>query len=360
MPQHPVTALREVAAHKTLRHYLFYFLFLSILFLCLNHLLKYGTLENLIFSTIPRGAGQFEELDLLEMLARFSTTVSNGVGAIAAIIVGVLVGRKTYPSFFDFIIVVALLVLCSAALFSSFSRGSGLPMFLAAISIFIPRKARFRHLAIALMLVCIGVYLSVIGITQRSGPQGVGSFVLSALNPDLDMVATFIGVNAGVTMNYPNVNFFDAIAPMSAHIHFSDTSDRNVIGSIKDLFFSLQPLPATLFSQPVRFGASLSGSLGTVGSVGLTTPALAELYFLFGWPFVVLAAAYGWLLRRADVALSEGQRMTRYIIFLLIIGGVIIAGHSGLRAFARPTVLAIMLMFLSNRTYVLGRFRLAI
>lgn len=334
---------------------------LSFLLLCIHHLLVYGGLQNLFYSELSRGAGQFSEKGFEAIVAASFYTGSGGAGAAAAVMMGAHIGRKPRLGVFDFFLIVATVVACSFPFFSGFSRASGVIALLMGIAILIPGGSKAGHKLFVIILFFLGIYLCAVGITQRAAPQGIASFIAHAINPDMDLVAAYIGEGPEANLGYANANPFDAIASISAYLSFSEHREiGDILFSIKDLFFAMQPLPAALLGQPVRFGPDLATAMGTVGTLGLTTPALAELYHLFGWLFIFLSFGYGWFMRRADVMLYEGRRMTRFIVLMLVLGGIVVAGHNGLRAFARPTVLAIILMLLSGKTYSLGRFRISL
>lgn len=352
--------LRQMVQKRVKSYHVLYVLILSVTLFIIGHLLRYGDLGELFFSSLARGAGQFREHGLADRLAGFCTTASIGAGGIGAILIGLQVGNKRKPSVLDLILAIILLSIAAFALYAKFSRASGILMIVAAFSVFIPGKTKWRHRAFSFILLTIGIYLCFIGISHRSAQPGVGSFILNSLNPNIEKIYIYIGIGSESYTYFPNVNFFDSIAPISAHIYFSDNSTTNTVSSMRDLFFALQPLPSWIFSNPVRFGASLSDSFNRTGSAGITTPALAELYFLFGQATILWGGVYGLLLRRVDVSLAVGRRATKYLIFVLIMGGIVVSGHSGLRAFARPTVLAIILMFISNKVYIVGKLRLAV
>ncbi|MEY8118849.1 hypothetical protein AB9F26_11350 [Falsihalocynthiibacter sp. BN13B15] len=357
---HPLSVLNEMVEKKPSSKLVLYALIMSVSLIALSYFLTFGSLENLFVSTIDRGYGQFNERTLTGDLSRFLRTASTGIGGLAAFIIGLRIGHKKNPSILDLVKAIALVSICSISFFASFSRGSGLFMIVAATAIQLPKKMGLTHKVISILLFAVGFYLCFVGFTQRDAEMGVSSFVLAALYPNFGFLDTLSTSGIGEISNYAILNFFDALAPISAHIHFSDRSDQDILTAMKSLFFALQPLPSSLFSNPVQFGPNLRESFGITGSTNLTSPALAELYFLFGWPLIFLGAAYGWLLRRVDVLQSTHRGKVKYLIFLLIIGGIVISGHSGLRAFARPTIIALTLMWLSKRTYVFGKFRMSI
>jgi len=118
--------------------------------------------------------------------------------------------------------------------------------------------------------------------------------------------------------------------------------------SILAFLWHLNPLPSELVATP-RLGEDLSSVLGTVGSVGITTPAFGEVYFVFGrWgslAMLLLGLAYGAfdsrVVKQADLAsvcammlamlsfptgLHQGIRgMTRYLLYAWIV--LIVSDH---------------------------------
>jgi hypothetical protein len=324
--------------------------------LILESIVREGQISAVFVSQLPRGFGQFEGRSLIEKSTSVLFSLNSILGLVAALFLGRALGcARSLNMVAVTPVVLFLIFICAAPLMHSFSRASGAAFIIAAIGISLSSGRSLIKPFLILVFVSLGLYFCVVGITQRSfAPMGVLSFIQSAVNLDPAGFEWLMTVSStGSWVLGPRVNFFDALGPLSASMYFSGSFDGGAIQGLAWLVAILQPLPSFMVPIDYRPGASLSSALGTWGSTGITRPAVAELHFLMGfWGFAPLMA-YGAFLRTIDrLLIREG--FLPLVIFLLIIAGIVIGGHSGIRAFARPTVLALIVVLLSGKVYSFG------
>jgi hypothetical protein len=327
-----------------------------VLILCLQALLFEGQLSAIFVSDLPRGFDQFESKTNFVALASVLFSLNGIFSLVPSLMLGLALGSlRGLKTIAMFPVILLLLVVCAAPLMHGFSRASGAAFIVAAVGLAIsPRRSAFNA-GLILLFAGLGLYFFVIGFTQRGvAPMGVLSFVEAAIWPNpagFDWLMTV--TPSGNWVIGPNINFFDAIGPLSASIHFSGKFEEGPALGFLWLIAVLQPLPSALIPMDYTPSVGLSTALGVWGSTGITTPAIAELHFLMGYWAIVPLFIYGWFLRAVDRGISVGGHIP-LLIFLLTTAGIVVSGHSGLRAFGRPTILALILLFLAGRKYHLG------
>lgn len=306
------------------------------------HLLVFGDLGEIMYSTKARAFGQFSGPSVLRDIGYLLNSLSGALALFSAILIGLYSSRHSQSLFLTLLIAIVLLTLTSVTFFYKFSRVAGICFLIAAVfsSQKVPGKRQTKFLIITLCI--ISVYLSLIGFTHRF-QNGYASFIMSALSPSSELLNDYFLGGNGQWSLLPNIVFLDASSSASAHVSFSSGLERSN-NSFFHFLLLLQPLPSTFFDYPVRVGANLTTEFGATGYFGLTTPALAELYHLFGFWSVILFFFYGRLLCRVDRLINSRPSPISFLVFVLIFGGILVSGHSGIRAFARPTVLAVFLL----------------
>lgn len=295
-----------------------------------------------------RGAGQFEKKSAFDQISTLLSIFAVLSGAIAAVCITMTYSKASSSSvIFVLPAAMVLIYLLSSPLTFKFSRMSGGMFFLSAAALQIaPTKQGSRALVQA-MFVVIGSYFCLIGITHRAiSPLGIWSFLEAVLDPNVDALQSILSYSPdGSRVIGPSANFLDASAPFTARAWASQGEIGASWRHLKQFLLILQPLPAIFFGDAdLRVGASLSIAYGTYGRTGLTTPAMAELFVLFGYASVILGFLYGRLLKSADRMMQRKKSIWAFLVYALLIAGIVVAGHSGLRAFARPTILAMILM----------------
>ena len=306
-----------------------------------------GSLDEMLISSSARGAGQFREKTIVQSITAQFSTLALLMGAGAVSCAALVFGRQSRSSQLVFFpIVILFLILASSPLLVKFSRVSGALFFLFAVVLYFSSKTRTPPIFVQVCCICVGLYFCQIGISQRAEfPPGVWSFLLACLDPEKTALSSNLEYSHGNYIIGPSSNFLDALVPFTARLWGSDGSIGPSFESVVKLVLILQPLPSFLFGvENLRVGESLSRIFGTSGSTGLTTPSLAELYVLFGNWGALIGVIYGHLLMKVDRTVEKNSGIWPIIAYVMVIAGVIVSGHSGLRAFARPTVFAIIVM----------------
>ena len=331
----------------------------TLLLLFLEALWTEGDLSAVFESNLPRGHGQFEVRSEIDKILEVLFALTSLIGLLGALFVGRALATLSSSSMLAYApLSIFLLLICAAPLMHSFSRASGAAFIFGAISLAVYRRRGILSFIVLSLFALTGVYLSIIGITQRSvANMGVTSFLLSAIKPDWSTLEGFIFSTESAGPLAPSANLLDALGPLSASIHFSGVYDAGPIAGLIWLLGILQPLPSLFLEFELRPGARLSKALGTFGSTGITTPALAELHYLMGYWAAFPLLAYGAFLRKVDRISRFGGRLP-LIILMLTLAGIVIGGHSGIRAFARPTIIALIIYIFAGKLYKLGRLRL--
>jgi hypothetical protein len=320
-----------------------------------------GTVAGAFFSSLGRGSGQFTELSDLHLFIDVAASLTALVTAFVGLHIAYYISEsRTVSQLFSRLpISMTILLIGSAPLLFKFSRLSGAAFLIsAAVLLSLSKKNSIKAIVVPLFFV-IGLYMCVIGYSHRAiAPMGSGSFILTMMQPRLDEITDlFTGEQASSFTSLAALNFLDALGPASISIHFNGLSEYGVLPGLAWLLAILQPLPSAFVPIDMRPGISLSTWLGTIGSTGLTTPALAELWYLLGYWSLAMGLIFGFCIRVADSFLQESRRLSSLIVALMIVS-VVIAGHSGLRAFSRPFVLSLLCIFLSGRVFILGHLRI--
>jgi hypothetical protein len=97
----------------------------------------------------------------------------------------------------------------------------------------------------------------------------------------------------------------------------------------------LQPLPSEFAGLRTKVGAELAEVFGTWGSTGITTPALAELYLLFGESGVIALFFFGVLAGAADEKLWLRASWVWGLVYIAIVFAFVMQLHSGIRSATR-------------------------
>ena len=318
-----------------------------------------GTLTGAFYSSMTRGEEQFDDRHFMDVFVGIAFSLSWVIGLYGAFRCGqILVNVSAGSKLLRLPLVVILLTLLSAPFLFSFSRASGAGFIICATAIYLFRRNKETVWPLIMLFLLGGLYLSLIGISQRfDGQMGLAVFFARAISPDSFGFDWFFEVQGSVRVLTANINFLDALGPLSASIHYSGNNETGVFQGFVWLLGILQPLPSFLLQIDYRPGASLSEALGTYGSTGITTPALGELHYLLGnWGTIPLFL-FGVFLRSTD-RFSEQKGAVPIFVLVLVLASVVVSGHSGIRAFARPATTAAILMFLYSHSFKIGKYRL--
>jgi hypothetical protein len=313
------------------------------IFFLLFHYSLFGDLSNVFYSSEVRGFGQFTDQGISVDIGYFFNNISSALAIIGSVLLGFFCGLKEKNNGLALVMSMLILVLLSAPFFFKYSRMSGICFIVFSIFYLMPNGKRVYRLIPFFCVIIFSFYLNMIGFTHR-GDNGYFNFLVDFFNPNLTIISLYLNGFDGYK-DYAALNFLDSVAPFAAHTYYS-ISDVGFFASMQQFLLAIQPLPSRLFSGVVVIGASLSNEFGTVGSTGITTPAFSELNYLFGYFSFILFFIYGIFLRLVDLKLATRPGVASVMIFVLVLAGIFVAGHSGLRSFARPTLLAFVFMYI--------------
>lgn len=306
------------------------------------HLILIGGIDELLRSSRPRGEGQFDVRIFFDEKLKQVGNVAIGV---AAPIVGVLavlklldyVATKKYARVALACVVV---ISCSIPFVWKFSRGAGFLFVFGGLCAFAFSR-RFPFLIGSVMLF-VGLVFSRTGFVMR------GEFypgVLNFVEAILSSWQASGGVREIESVFDPTLNPFNAVDPWTAAVGYSSSLMSATLFERLGLFFEvLQPLPSEFVTGKWIIGEDLAWAFGTWGSTGITTPAFAELYLLFGDGGAVAVAMLGVIAARVNAAFWNKRDLPMGLLYVSIIYAFVAASHGGVRSATRPILYATVVM----------------
>jgi hypothetical protein len=138
------------------------------------------------------------------------------------------------------------------------------------------------------------------------------------------------------------VNPLDSVAAFTRIVEL-DSNHRYALSMPFKLLWNLNPLPSELVPL-FEIGEGLASAMGTWGNYDLTTPALAELWRVFGYwgslGMLIVGMLCGWCEKRAVMQPSLLSLLNVLLFFAAFPVGL----HSSLRPMTRPFVYGAALM----------------
>lgn len=303
-----------------------------------------GGLEEFWVASYARGEGQWAERTLSVRFSRVLHVLMLPL-AVCLIVMSALHMLKNPRSVSRVFVGSIGLLVGMLPWMHSFSRMTGFPLLILVFLAFKFRKASLPMWGVSAALVCVALYLGQVGLEQRGFySPGVGSY-LHAMVVGQSSPAGYAEAPGWIQ---PDINPLDASAPFTRKIYAmsSDGTPQN-LSSVGLFIYHINPVPSQLLS-PGSIGPSLSTVMGTTGSTGLTTPALAEIFVVFGYLGLaltfMLGAVYGYLDR---YALRNPGAVSQLSVLLAALS-VGIGLHSGIRALTRPLLYGAVMLLLSN------------
>ncbi len=318
--------------------------FLSVLaVLCVTaFIIRVGGIDEVWVSSYSRGEGQFLKRDvygkLLHISSILSTPLQIALGVAASIYI---LQRKNSTAQ---ILGWACLFVASFSVLHGFSRGAGMAfVILAFVALRLKGK---RGIGIAIVAIFIASFLGSVGYTQRGGATpGLGNFITAAEK----YVFEDAGDSGRVT---PIRNPLDAMAPFTRKVLSKEVDDPDWLVYGVRLLWNQNPLPSEFFPL-YEIGRDLSKIMGTYGHTGITTPALAEIYYVFGYYGSILYLFIGSILAWFERQAATKHDMTGIVGLLLVLSSCAIGLHSGLRAMTRPLlygyVMIMIIAYMQNK-----------
>jgi hypothetical protein len=298
-----------------------------------------GGIAELWSATTFRGEGQFDERVGIEKLWRIIAVMRVPVTVALIMASAFLILRSTYSQL-NFWLGHLGLVVASLHGFYYFSRAAGFPLILVAF-IALRLKGR-RALVYALILTSLAVFLGSVGLNYRhwgGGLQGVGNFLVAAGYSLTQLPGPGGGQGASLVSM---VNPLDSVAAFTRIVEL-DSNHRYALSMPFKLLWNLNPLPSELVPL-FEIGEGLASAMGTWGNYDLTTPALAELWRVFGYwgslGMLIVGMLCGWCEKRAVMQPSLLSLLNVLLFFAAFPVGL----HSSLRPMTRPFVYGAALM----------------
>jgi hypothetical protein len=302
--------------------------------------IEVGGFDEMWRSSHHRGDGQFLQRDFWGKIARINSVLSTPVHTALACIASLYILQSRRK-----IIRLAAgwfsLLVASFSSISFFSRGAGFSFILFS---FIALRAKGKKaLPVAIVSVCFAVYLGSVGLNARGGNYpGLGNF-LDAVFAESDSEKEESAIFIPDSMR----NSLEAMAPWTRKAEAAELEGATVTVMGPRFIWNLNPLPSE-FVPLAPLGQGLAKIMGTYGSVGLTTPAFAELYYafgLFGFLFMIpMGAVYSWFERLTSLKPGAVSSICFIICFISFPLGL----HSTMRAMTRPLLYAFVFIIASK------------
>ena len=299
-----------------------------------------GGLSEFWASSNPRGYGQFDQKNLGTQFVRAINVLTLPLVLILSVMSCLLILKPKKSPLNVLIGLVGLAVACSNSIWG-FSRAAGFPFLLLG---FIALRAGVRDSKlIGVMSFLIVFMLGSVGYGQRSYfNPGIGNFV----NASIAQLSSSFTEDSSYNDD-PFINTLDATPAFTRKAEIRIFDNPDVLDMAFKLIWNLNPLPSEFF--PIyQLGTGLTEAMGVTGSTGLTTPALAELYYVFGMSgflfLILIGMISGWFERRSLISPSFFGSLGVMLLFMSYGVGL----HNGIRSMTRPILYAFVLLFFSN------------
>ena len=310
-------------------------------------LITVGDLGEAWGSARPRGYGQFEELGALDRMKQIIRILGPLIHLALACMGSLYILReKNAPAVTRWSLGGLALLIASLDRLYNFSRWAGFALLILAFLAL--RLEQRRGLKIAAIALAVALLLGHCGVSQRNNfNPGVGNFIVAMVAPRESEE------HRGVDRPSPDPAFnrLSAMESWTRKVEERELLEPEFLESLGAFCWNLQPLPSQLVPvQPL--GAGLAEILGTMESgSNVTTPALAEIYFVFGKMgcliMVLLGMTYAWFERNT-------VRQTGLIAInclLLCMVSLPVGLHNGMRAMTRPIFYSLVLYVAARRLW---------
>jgi hypothetical protein len=287
-----------------------------------------------------RGEGQFDARDLAGKFRQMANVLQFALDFSLACVAAVFILRRGLSLPMRMLGYGCLVVSALPSVFS-FSRGVGMPFVVLGFLALRLRKRSGLKLAAA----CFGiaVYLGWVSMNARYSAVGLGYYLNSAVS--FDPTAQGWG---GYANSIPGANMLDAMAAWTRKTSLISVEGGGTVEMAANFLWNLSPVPSELL--PLRpVGRDLAEVMGTWGSSGITTPALADTYYAFGsWGclgFVLLGALFAYFEKVASVR----GGIVAHVCVLFCLAGLLTGLHASARGLTRPVLYACIIYFISRQ-----------
>ena len=299
-------------------------------------LISVGGIGEALVSSTARGAGQFETKGFRELIIHNFKLLLNVVSIILAVLASVYLlqgGQRSIP------LGILGLFVASLGVMHNLSRASGLAVFIFA---FVTAILKPRRKGLIVLLIALTFILGMIGYHgRREYDGGIVDYIQASADSRTYAWASDSQDNSSVEFRNP----LGAIDRWTLKASALERKPQG-IPYAENFFYNLNPIPSAFLN--LRYtGPGLSVLAGVWGSYGVTTPALAEIYFVFGWLGCVLMVPLGMLFafftNRLFLERDPIMRTVVVLCLVLTAGSVAIGLHQSTRGMTRPLLYASVL-----------------
>jgi hypothetical protein len=138
---------------------------------------------------------------------------------------------------------------------------------------------------------------------------------------------------------------FDAMPPWTRKAALADEESPGAFNVIAALLEQLNPVPSELF-HPSGMGIDLTVAMRTVGSSGITTPALGEVYWFGGFTALWMSFVFGIICNQLEQFAVRTPALLGWLMRCACYLSFAIGLHQGVRATTRPFVYCFIVYFL--------------
>lgn len=302
-----------------------------------------GGLDEIWDTSYFRGEGQFNERIGVGKILQIISVLSTPLNASLACMASFAVLQEKNTTLLKITGYLALIV-ASLASIHSFSRGAGFSFVILAFMAL--RVKRNKGIVLAFVCAFVTLYLGSVGLNERSRHPGLGNFLDALLAHQIIVPERNKSIIPG-----PEKNSLDAIAPWTRKALAAVLEEPRIEVMGPRFLWNLQPFPSE-FLPLAPLGRGLGEIMGTIGSSSnITTPALAELYYVFGMWGVLFMIPFGGIFSFFDRQTVSKPGLISTICLLLCFISLPIGLHSSMRAMTRPLLYALVIHFLSKNSF---------
>lgn len=315
---------------------------LSVVVLALT-ILNVGGLDEFWASAYPRGYGQFVHRDAAVLVERAVSVIRLPLEIVLGLMASLLVIQNK-GSLSSYLLGFSALTIASMGSIWSFSRGAGFPFFVLAFMAL--RLGSGPRYIIALLGLSFALFLGSVGLQERNSYfPGIANFTEAAVS----MLVR--GRHAGDSSEGEAIyNPVDAMPSFTRKSQQRDFESPSPVAMGAKYLWNLNPLPSA-FIPIYPIGRSLTDVMGTSGSVGITTPSFAEMYYVFGFFGVAVVALVGVVVGWFERLVVMKPSVVSSIAIVLVFISLAISLHSTTRAMTRPMIYAGILIWLGNKIF---------
>jgi hypothetical protein len=293
--------------------------------------------ENLFYSSTPRYLMKLQWSEAQSFFFKFKQIINvllPFIGIILAILSSIFIFNnqgRVVNTILVFAIGWGGIFISSIESVWGFGRDSG-AMLIIFLLIYIKTTKKINY-TFVISIVLLVIMLGSNGISKREYfNPGIGNFVdsffVSSTQPSSSILSFILD---------PNKNPINAVNSWTLKASILDFESINYLQNSFVFLLTLNPLPSVLIFPP-SIGESLAIVAGSYGYSNVTTPAFAELYYLFGFFGAVPLFFLGRLFSYYDNRLNTENSLYYFLIILVLFLSIPLSLHNGLRAASRPLI----------------------